>query len=312
MSEDDGRHDGRLTAELLRGPAGFDEFWLAARAEAAQVRTAAQRVRVVDRDARWVTTEIRFGSTGGRVIGGWLREPATGEVRRGVVRLHGYGGLTAPEPALDLAHTAEILPCLRGLGALSLMSDIPSVSTEHVLHGIGDRQTYVHRGCVQDAWLAATALVELVPGAGRRIDLTGASFGGGIGALALPWDARIRTACLTVPSFGNHPERLRVPCAGSGEPVRRAAATDPLVRDVLAYFDAATAAARVQVPVLVAAAEVDPAVPPVGQFAVHQALAGEKALFILTAGHIEYPGMEREAQALEAAVGAWLSDPRKY
>jgi cephalosporin-C deacetylase len=39
----------------------------------------------------------------------------------------------------------------------------------------------------------------------------------------------------------------------------------------------------------VAAALFDPMVPPPGQFAVYNALAGPKQLFTLSAGHFDYP-----------------------
>ena len=55
--------------------------------------------------------------------------------------------------------------------------------------------------------------------AARRLDYMGISFGGGIGALALPWDERFHRAHLNVPSFGHHPLRLTLPepdTTGSG------------------------------------------------------------------------------------------------
>ena len=74
-----------------------------------------------------------------------------------------------------------------------------------------------------------------------------ASFGGGVGALALPWDDRFGAAHLNLPSFGHYPLRLTMPCIGSGEAVRRYHAEHPDVLDVLRYFDAATAATRIEI-----------------------------------------------------------------
>ncbi len=305
----DAPYDGRLTEELLRGPDGFDGFWQAARDEVTGLDPAPERVEVVHRDERAVITRIRYRTTGGLTLGAWLREPADGVVDRILIRLHGYDGSVAPLDAIDLPRTAELLPVLRGLPALSLVDGVPSVSSQHVLHGIAHPDTYVHRGCVQDVWLAVTAASLLAPAGAGRVGLTGGSFGGGIGALALPLEDRVQAACLDVPSFGNHPERLRTPCTGSGEAVRLAAEVDPSIREVVAFFDSATAAARIRQPVLVAAARQDPAVPPVGQFAVFQALPGPKSLLALTAGHQEHPGQASEGQLMRATYAQWFRDP---
>lgn len=294
-----------LGEAVLRGPDGFDAFWQVARDEALAVNPQAERVEVLSREDGRVVTRVRFRTTDGIELGGWLSEPAEGPVRRVVVRLHGYGGAEGPHDPLDLAEAAELTPVLRGLPTLGLVDGIPTTGDLHVLHGIAHRDTYVHRGCVQDAWVSVTVALRLVPGA-QRVDLTGSSFGGGIGALALPLEDRVTAACLDVPSFGNHPARLETPCAGSGESVRLAALDDPSVRDVVAYFDAATAAARVRQPVLVSAARVDPVVPPVGQLSVYYALGGPRSLLLLTAGHSEYPEQEREGRLMRAAYAEWL------
>ena len=294
-----------LGEAVLRGPDGFDAFWQVARDEALAADPQAERVEVLSREDGRVVTRVRFRTTDGIELGGWLSEPAEGPVRRVVVRLHGYGGAEGPHDPLDLAEAAELTPVLRGLPTLGLVDGIPTTGDLHVLHGIAHRDTYVHRGCVQDAWVSVTAALQLVPGA-QRVDLTGSSFGGGIGALALPLEDRVTAACLDVPSFGNHPARLETPCAGSGESVRLAALDDPSVRDVVAYFDAATAAARVRQPVLVSAARVDPVVPPVGQLSVYYALGGPRSLLLLTAGHFEYPEQERAGRLMRAAYAEWL------
>lgn len=75
----------------------------------------------------------------------------------------------------------------------------------------------------------------------------------------------------------------------------------PEVSEVLQYYDAATAATRVEIPVLVSPALFDPAVPPPGQFAVYNGLGEGRELFVLKAGHLEYPGQAEEQGRLEAA-----------
>jgi cephalosporin-C deacetylase len=238
------------------------------------------------------------GLLGGNRIGGWLTRPRDGQVRRGFVYSHGYGGRAAPELTLPAAHAAAIFPCCSGLPTRSLIEGIPSLGETHVLHGITSRESYVHRFCVADIWRAASVLEAAVPESRARLDYFGRSFGGGIGALALPWESRFRAAHLTVPSFGNHPLRLQLPCSGSGESVRLYAQKHPEVRDVLAYFDACSAARHVRIPVHVAAAAFDPAVPPAGQFSVYHSLGEPKQLFAQSAGHFEYASAEAEAKAL--------------
>jgi cephalosporin-C deacetylase len=62
------------------------------------------------------------------------------------------------------------------------------------------------------------------------------------------------------------------------------------------------AARFTSIPVHVAAALFDPAVAPPGQFAVYNALPGEKQLFVLDAGHFDYPGKAGQEQLLRAEL----------
>ena len=197
------------------------------------------------------------------------------------------------------------------MGARGPVDGIPDRADGHVLHGIGSRDTYAIGDCVADLWCAASALQELVPElAGAGLGYLGESFGGGLGALALPWDERFAAAQLTVPTFGNHPLRLTLPCVGSGESVRGYHAGHPEVTEVLRYFDAATAATFLERPTLVGAALFDPSVPPPGQFAVYNALAGERELLVAAAGHFVHRGLLDDMAALAKArqefFGTWL------
>jgi cephalosporin-C deacetylase len=199
-----------------------------------------------------------------------------------------------------------IFPCARGL-SLSRQPGLPDVAAAHVLHGIAARETYIHRGCAADVWAAASALTALVPATAARLDYVGTSFGGGIGALALPWDNRFKGAFLGLPSFGQHPLRLQIPSTGSGESVRLHVQRHPETAEVLRYFDASIAARHLHIPVLVAAALSDPMVPPPGQFAVYNALPGPKELLTLQAGHLDWPGAAQEEAAMRAALIQFLT-----
>ncbi|MFI6700407.1 acetylxylan esterase [Streptomyces sp. NPDC050509] len=325
---------GRTLDRLLALPApaappDFDAFWQARYEAARRVATApAVGPQEEERDGFRIFG-VSFTSVGGLRLGGWLVLPADGPAEHGFVVGHGYGGRqdAADAVPLPLPRSAAILPCVRGLGARSRRPGIPGEADLHVLHGIESRHTYVIGDCVADLWCAASALLELVPelardtgtgttgvgegtvpggaalggGFGGGLGYVGESLGGGLGALALPWDDRFACGQLTVPTFGDHPLRLTLPGVGSGEAVRKYRRDHPEVTDVLPYFDAATAASRIRVPVLVAPALFDPAVPPPGQFAVYNALAGPRELHVLLAGHFEHAGGEQEAKELASA-----------
>ena len=178
---------------------------------------------------------------------------------------------------------------------------------EHVLVGIESRESYILGLCAADIWCAVTALAELVPQVAASIVYTGGSFGGGTGALAMPWDPRILAASLIVPSFGNHPLRATLRCEGSGEAVRLHLVDHPEALDVLEYFDAAIAASMAELPVQVIPALSDPVVPPPGQFAIYNALPEPRECVVIARGHQEYPGMELDGEHAFRAQQAFFS-----
>lgn len=251
--------------------------------------------------------EITFRSSTGERAFAWITYPPRRRVLRGVVIGHGYQGRDdGPDEYVPAPAAAKIFPCAPGLPR-SYSATIPAAPAEHVLHGIRRRETYVHRFCAADVWRAASVLLSRFPSIDTPLDYAGGSFGGGIGALALPWDPRFGRAHLYLPSFGHHPLRLREPSTGSGEAVRRLVARSPELREVLAYFDAVTAAARIRIPVFVSAARHDPAVPPAGQYAVYQALAGQKRIYLLSAGHMRYDGEAAELADRDRELAQFLS-----
>jgi cephalosporin-C deacetylase len=157
-------------------------------------------------------------------------------------------------------------------------------------------------------WTAASALLEIVPDAAANLFYAGGSFGGGIGAMAVAWESRFKKAQLGVPSFGNHPLRVTLPCVGSGESVRQRYLKDPSILDVLKYFDAATAATFIDIPVLFHCALFDPAVPPPGQFCVYNACKGPKELMVLEAAHFQGPNATKEGVASWKSMERWFGD----
>ena len=294
--------DALLAVVPPEPPADFTAFWraLRTRAEAVAVEPTLHELPSPHPHSR--VFAMTFTSLDGMRIGGWLTRPRDEPVERGVVVSHGYGGREEPDFHLPFRRAALIFPCARGISR-SAGAGIPGNPDDHVLHGIERRETYVQGGCAADTvWCAASALLELFPMAARRLDYLGISFGGGIGALALPWDERFHRAHLNVPSFGHHPLRLALPGVGSGEAVRRYQQRTGRAWATLCSFDAAVAARYLRIPVHVAAARFDPAVPPPGQFAIYNALAGERELFVLQAGHFDHGGLAAEEARLRDAL----------
>jgi cephalosporin-C deacetylase len=279
-------------------PPDFDAFWRARHRRALGVKP---RPRLRDSGTgppNWQIHDITYTSTDEFPIGGWLLLPRGGTVRRGLVVGHGYGGREQPDFDIPVTDTAVLFPCFRGLSR-SRRPPISSDPAWHVLHDIDKPDRYILGGCVEDLWLAVSALTSLYPDLDGRIGYSGMSFGGGIGALAIAFDTRIDRGHLAVPSFANMPLWLTLPTVGSGHSVQNHQTTHRNVLNTLRLFDAATAAARIAIPMLVAVARFDPAVAPPCQFSVANGLAtsSDHEIVILDAGHFDYPGRE-EQQAL--------------
>ncbi len=269
-------------------PDGFAALWSRWRAEARAVDAAPLALSSTRSAGRRVTLIEHAGVDGVR-LRAWVVEPDDGRVRRAVVHGHGYGGRGAPDIARVPADAAAIFPVARGLPTLNAGVGAPEPVEEHVLSGIDDPDRYALGLCARDLWLAADALVAVVGDV--PMYYVGESFGGGIGALALPWDDRFVGATLIVPSFGQYDERLAVPCLGSGEVVRAHVDAHPAARDALRAFDASSAATLLRIPVRVEAALWDQFVPPAGQFAIANAVR-DLELAVLPAGHADHPGSD--------------------
>jgi cephalosporin-C deacetylase len=291
-----------------QAPEDYEAFWTKHYQDALQIPLNLAKREVDSPDAAFRLFEVEYDSYQGIRIGAWITVPvATDHLRAGMVVGHGYGGREAPDYSMPVVDTVCIFPCARGFHR-SACDAYPDDSVAHVLTGIESRETYSHLGSVIDYWLAASVLLELYPQVSERLLYSGGSFGGGIGAMLLAWDTRFKQAYLNIPSFGNHPLRVTLDCVGSGAAVKKYYDDGhPEVLDVLCYFDAATAAGRIQIPVFVAAAEFDPAVPPPGQFAVYNALSGPKKFFLRQSDHFELAGNDLDNQAVAARLKRWFA-----
>jgi cephalosporin-C deacetylase len=291
-----------------QAPADFDSFWRArhARARALDPQPGLRRGTLDHPD--WHVFDLSYRSTGDFPIQGWLLLPRHGPVTRGLVVGHGYGGRAAPDFDLPVTATALLFPCFRGL-SLSARPPISPNPAWHVLHDIDKRDAYIIGGCVEDVWLGASALLGLYPWLEGRIGYAGISFGGGIGALALPWDDRFDRGHLMLPTFGNQPLRLTLPSTGSAAAVQAYHRRHGTALDTLRYYDAAVAAARIRIPMLVGAARFDPVVAPPCQFSIYTAIPDCKELFIVDAGHFDYPGQVEQHRQLTERLRLFFSQP---
>jgi cephalosporin-C deacetylase len=301
------RLEDLFQVEAPAEPPDFVAFWQERFDAALAVKPQAVLHDSGEDRGRWRVYDWSYKSTGGTDIRGWVLLPREGGVRRAFLISHGYSGRTGPDFDVEFAQAALFFPCARGLGR----SRHPRISAEtqwHVLHDIQSRRRYVLGGCVEDVWCGVTAILRLFPEVEGHLGYLGLSFGGGIGAMALAWDRRIQRAHLSVPTFGNHPLRLRLPTNGSAASVQKFVAKYPKARDVLAYYDAAVAARHITIPVQCACALFDPSVAPAGQFSVYNALAGPRELVVLTAGHFDHPGQVSEEARLRQKIHNFLAD----
>lgn len=293
-------HDGAALRDVGppdTEPPGFDDFW-----RGLHDRTAAEPLRLeLGGDFRAIPgfrlRQVSYNIGRGFRASAWLATPEDERtIRAGIIASHGYGGRTDVEPCFFRPGFAVILPVAPGFH-ISADPRLPlNDAGRHVLHGIESPETYVFGLCATAVWRAPEAAEEVL---GRRLErwhYFGWSFGGGLGALALPWTPRVQSAELGQPSFGHHPIRLQQPSAGSSNAVRQRYLDDPSIARTLAFFDAATAARRLRIPVVFACALFDPAVTPPGQFAVANAHPGPKRISVFLTGHHDWPGENLEAE----------------
>ena len=284
-------------------PPDFADFWRETYAQTLSVPLQISQREIKSAHPEIRVFEIEFDSWEGFRAGGWLTIPRDEKFERGVVVGHGYGGRDAPDYPIPGPPAAALFPCARGFHR-SKRVGLPDNAARHVTHGIETRETYIIRACVADLWTSASVLLGLFPHVAPNLDYSGGSFGGGLGALMLPFDARFRRAYLDVPTFGNHPLRVQLPCNGSGQAVSSYFRRHPEVLEVLATFDAATAARLIAVPTLVSPALRDPAVPPPGQFAIANAIR-DKKLWIRQTGH---PTNQDDDAMLFREIARWFKD----
>ena len=277
--------DRLLKIQAPPPPDDFEDFWRGTYREAT-ARTPAYRIEkeIWSPNPGTRILQIRFTSHDGQDIGMWIARPekSTG----GLVIGHGYGNPSTP-PTTTSPGLTVAMPCLRGLG-ISQCADIPWQGGRHAGYGIRSRETYVIRGAVTDLWEATSVLADLFPDTAPNLNYTGGSLGGGLGAILLPWDARFQAGEINVPTLAG-PMQFDFalpPGEGPGATRREAAVSDPVCWKTLSYFDGASAARRLRIPVLVTPALSDRSNPPPAQFAIANAIPEDcRILRIREVGH---------------------------
>ncbi|PCK08862.1 MAG: deacetylase [Alteromonadaceae bacterium] len=291
-------------------PSDFANFWQRRYQHALKITPNAQLSSVRRENTHFNVHDLQYTTSDKITIHGWAMVPKHGKVERVIIVGHGYGGGYEPEHELPLNDVAYLFPCSRGLSK-SQLPGVPNEPYFHVLYHINDREQYILGGCVEDIWLAVSAALELFPNTRGRIGLMGISFTGGLGCLALPWDLRIKRAHFQVPSFGHQMLRLKLPTHGSAHSVQDFCKQHPKTKEVLRYFDAATAAQFIRVPTHIAAALSDPVVTPPGQFCIYNALPIKRnpfELFVLSQGHADYPDAAKEQTQLLDNLRVFFAD----
>jgi cephalosporin-C deacetylase len=258
--------------------------------------------------SHWQVFDLSYRSSDDVTIGGWLLLPRSGNISRGFVIGHGYAGRYQPDSHLPFADSALLFPCARGISR-SRSKEFPTNSGHHVIYNIRQPDRYILRGCVEDTWLAISSLLQLYPALAGHIGYLGISFAGGVGALALAWEQRVSRAHFNIPSFGNQPLRMQIPSTGSAASVQNFERQQPgIALQTLRYFDAATAARHIDIPVHFACARIDPSVAPAGQFSIYNAVPGNKQLFPLHCGHMDYPEQAQQEAELLQELEAFFAD----
>lgn len=294
-------------APPAKEPVDFDHFWQTRYQKALTVKPQIhlkESPQLVNAD--WRVFEISYVSTDEFLIHGWLLLPVSGIIERGFIIGHGYGGRDAPDFHLPFKNAAMLFPCFRGLSG----SSHPEISNQpfwHIRHHLNNVDKYILGSCVEDIWMATSTLLHLYPHLAGHLGYLGISFAGGVGALALGFEKRLSRGHLNIPSFGHQLLRLRLKTLGSGDSVQQfyCCHKKPTIQ-VLRYYDAALAAKRITVPVHCACAKFDPFVAPPGQFAIFNALAGEKQLYVREAGHHSYPQEQQQEQELLEELEAFF------
>ncbi|WFB37089.1 acetylxylan esterase [Kiritimatiellota bacterium B12222] len=270
-------------------PEDFADFWQDLYRKAMEVPLELEIEEDKPLDDGFRCLLVRYQVWGGYRAGAWvIFHEDHPRPDLGIVYGHGYGGREAPEISLAAKDRILIFTLAPGFH-LSQDPALPvNDSSLHVLYGIESRESYVLASCAATIWRGVDVLSELTQGSITRFHYHGWSFGGGMGALSVPWESRFQSAELGHVTFANHPFRLRNECVGSGAAVRRRWLEDPAIEETLRYYDAAFSVRHLRIPVVFGCSCFDPAVPPPGQWSAANSHPGPSLATAFPVGHFDY------------------------
>ena len=247
---------------------------------------------------------VSFISCDGFKIGMWVSRPE--KSCGGHINIHGYTNEIRPHAPQDLSLSTAV-PCVPGLG-ISMCKEVPWQLQYHAAYGFEDPEKYVIISGVRNIWMSISILIDMFPDVKDNITCSGGSLGGAMGALSVPWDARIKAAELSVPTLGGRimMEYLGKPTDPSYVRAMKAQESESNMR-TFDLCNAASAARYIRVPVLVTPAICDNNVPPPGQFAVANSIPEEcRILRIREVGHAapspKDVEMEKELQEIRKQI----------
>lgn len=284
---------------------GFEEFWRKQYERATSCKldyTVEGEVWSPYPDIR--IYRVSFIACDGFKIGMWVSRPE--KSYGGQIITQGYGNVVKPFVSKELPLTTA-MPCVPGLG-ISMCKEIPWQVQHHAAYGFEDPEKYVLVAGIRNIWTCISILIDMFPDVKDNISCFGGSLGGGMGALAIPWDPRIKAAELSVPTLGGRImlEYLRNPTDPSYVRATKAMESEANMR-TFDLCNAASAARFIRVPVLVTPALSDNNVPPPGQFAVANSIPEEyRYLRLREIGH-GYPSeadieLDKELQQIRKKI----------
>lgn len=295
-------------------PDDFDDFWQATLSEAADIPVDVKLVLVETRLLTVDVFDVTFAGFGGDPIRAWLRLPrAVSGPLPAVVQFHGYGsgrGHALDDLLWASAGYAHLLVDVRGQGGGYAGGDTgdPSGSGPSapgfLTRGIESPQTYFYRRVFVDTVRAVEVLRQQEAVDARRVNVFGASQGGGI-ALAVaglatdlagvfvqaPFLCDIRRATLITDTDPYH-EISRYLAAHR--------TSVDLVFGTLGYFDAIGFARRATAPAWFSAGLMDDVCPPSTVFGAYHAYAGPKQIKVWDYNRHDAGGSQDLATALAA------------
>jgi cephalosporin-C deacetylase len=296
-----------LKVESGEAPDGFKEFWENKSHEAILVKPEFSLKDTETQIHGFNVFTCQYNTTDGFEIGGWVLIPIEKRAKRAIVMIHGYGGWEKPDFDFPFFNAIYFFPCCRGISR-SRNKVIPERPDWHVLYNIDKPDEYILGGCVQDVWVGISGLLRMFPFLTDHIGIIGESFGGGIGAFVAAFDSRVKKAHLRVPTFGNNKVRLKIPCHGSGDAVKKAFYQNPeLIEETLKFYDASVGAGFIKIPTHFACALKDEVVPPPGQFSIFNGVKKRKKLFVLDEGHSNYINKKTQYITLKNELDRFFS-----